>query len=596
MTVTMSPLVLSLNVRQPFMVSSPMSTTTGALCPSGPTRRIVWPRLDAAADAPLLDAPQMPGSLPPSPRRGGGGAARPLRMPVEVPVETLEVRSPPAPADTSEEPVVLEASAERWPRELAEVSEDPAVPEDDEAIIAPRLSQPTSPAFAGREAARATSSVAAPRPARAAAQVASEAAVSGPGSSAETRITRWAVGDLCQQLLLTTSSAAVERLMRACEAAARRRMDELQACCRAQLVGSAGCLDALDGAFPSGQGAATAGRRRSSVGEPDEEPDACPDELPAGSPGIGRVPSTARHCFDSQCQASPMEAAATSLLVELERCRMQMEDHRSADLSAGVGGAARPPSPRELPLPGSLRLGRRSPSQPAVQRKTARCRRVKPRPKSTSSSLRLHCGVQPEACRGPYMIELTPTAPFCTSGQLPLAVAARRNSETAQRADELRQSLARVQEARELLAEMLTPCASSSGGSRSSGSRRDTLEPRTLLSEVPTPCGSVSGSSGRARGRFEPKLAEASQRASVLQPLNGSMPWFPAVELLSPPTKARVRRRGTEEGDGDGPLGEEKPAAIQHRDAGEADEATADEEFCRLLAEALGGSDSEGSS
>jgi len=117
--------------------------------------------------------------------------------------------------------------------------------------------------------------------------------------------------------------------------------------------------------------------RGRSVQEPDEEP-----SLSKQASAKWRSQSAAKRLHtELPHRWSPQQLkACESILVDLERCRMEMEDHRSclASSSSPIQRprslppevVARPPSPREMPAPGRLTLlragtARHSPAHPA---------------------------------------------------------------------------------------------------------------------------------------------------------------------------------------------------------------------------------------
>mmetsp|Transcript_96842 Transcript_96842/g.269317 ORF Transcript_96842/g.269317 Transcript_96842/m.269317 type:complete len:560 (+) Transcript_96842:139-1818(+) len=558
MTVSVSPLVLSLNVPQRLQSAQVSHGAASAGLPE-----MVWPRLDVVAGAPLLDAPEMPGSVPQSPTHGGNSGVLKPQL----------------------------SASDLWLGRDCEERDELLVPEDDQAVHTPHASAAVSPGL--RAAGSRPSS---PLPALTAGSAAPDAPAASEeglaGHTAGTQIVRWVLGDLCEQLLQATSGVAVERLLRACEATARQRMDELQAL-YSQLAGGAGCIGSqLEGNAVSERLAEIViNVQKETEREPDEEPHACMDELPtcvsldelpAGSPGIAHVPTTMRLTIgrgrsrSPGCRFSGEMREPFAPLTELERCR------------------PKPPSPRELPPPAALMrglVGCRCPSQPVARPRVARCRRAKSRSKSTGNSRAQAAGVQADALRllhdSVQPDEATAAFTLLCEGRAPLSAGSRGSRGIASR-DKL--SSTRMQEAQVLLAEMLTPC----GGVSCCNSIAQ--EPGAFSVEVPTPRDAASCSKESHAGP-EPKLAAAAQAALALRPLNGSMPWFPAVEQ-APPKKeqwGRLHNRpGEQNGHGASTRLQEQLLVAKGMRQEEEGFAT-DEEFCKLLSQALASSDGEGS-
>lgn len=561
---TVSPVALTLGVPQRVALpctGRPRSHTIHAVWPQrqdsfpGGTAHhgvIVWPRLDnVVAGMPLLEAPQMPGSLPSSPRQG---------------------------------------------------QHRPAVPDDDEEILVPRASmRPASPglvklgvASSLEQAADAGSSDSESEPAIAS-QSSSETESEG---EEEGRLAKSPEALQRKGLFEAATGAVVSHLMKACEATARQRMEEVQ-----QLLskltsgGGGGCLGALSHVQGEGEQELVVpvvlakARSSSSMAEPEREP------------------GTLASCGD--------------LLAELERCKMQLEDFRipsprseeapaaepagppspcreekppaaepaspegaaslplsldvpPLDVACDSEGERQPPSPEDLPPLRALRLTR-SPSQPVMRPRADRKGRARARsarvPRRHSATLDSGCRVQ--QARDLFAEMLTPCG-----------------------------STADTMEAQELLAEMLTPSAGSSTTLPTPCERTmsfgdpDCLirsETAVLRLEDPeaeaafleeklgpaTPAPDLPGANraaDRQPASEPPQLEAAPPRHPVrarLQPLNGSMPWFPSVELQSqqpPPRKVR-------------------PAVRPAPEAAHSEEAKgADEEFCLLLSEALAAS------
>lgn len=400
------------------------------------------------------------------------------------------------------------------------------------------------------------------------------------GAKTEVQITPGAVGGVCQHLLQSSPTAVVEPLMRALEASARQRIDELHDLC---VFGSTESMKLAERLQERVMG-------KAEQAEPDEEPGTtfC-YELPTETEGIARLvafsrPNDAPPCPRVRTRSLSLDSTNSggdgerpSLLSQertsvLSQERVSQSSSEPSPVSQGPSGeritsrsrrwslkrnkqsedapakadeqpkpaglqleepfrleqllekaGARPPSPRELPPLTHLRLGARCPSQPALRPKTARAPRAA---KSARGSMRRR----------------------------------RRSSDGGPR----------VEEAQLLLAEMLTPCAGSMGScsasqphlpewsetmtpstSSSSGSSRWQGAGKEPCAETPsTNDGTPSPTPFRVPSFGDPdfldlprssELADAVQRDSALRALNGSMPWFPAIALQSPTKKALQR-------------------------------------------------------
>lgn len=221
----------------------------------------------------------------------------------------------------------------------------------------------------------------------------------------------------------------------------------------------------------------------------------------------------------------------------------------------------RPPSPRDLPPPNALRLSSRSglrppfsdpvlsvrsPSQPATRASVSRSRGGRLRPKSTGS-LRLGRDLRRASEAADAALTLMRGVRCSASSRLPTpSGSSRRSSPPAG---------VHIEEAQAFLAEMLTPCSSSS-----------------------------------------------SVHEAGLPALNGTMPWFPG-DLF--PNKVRLPlRRGGMPGarrlstvalppdDADTSAASVGPVAAASSPSVEQAEGT-DEEFCRLLEESMLESDED---
>uniref|UniRef100_A0A7S4RIG9 Uncharacterized protein n=1 Tax=Alexandrium monilatum TaxID=311494 RepID=A0A7S4RIG9_9DINO len=377
------------------------------------------------------------------------------------------------------------------------------------------------------------------------------------------------LSDLQAQLVQVTSGASVEQIY--------RPLLELYA----RLTASTGCT--------LGAPATAAAERLSeivvaqvsspavSVDEPDMEPAILPEAALPPSRALARGRSSSpRSRLDSGCYgpAPVVEAAKPTelhpqegLLVELERCRMRLEDRRIPDAldlpSPGSGGhspprpsqpapperltsraeefpelalagrspspgrcqsvppqpeATQPPSPRELPPPTALRLGR-------LSRSTPPCREQLPK----------KCPGEPQQVFG-----------ACSPGVLrrKLGMArATRKSRRSGRLDAVPEAAA-MQEAQVLLAEMLRHCGTSSC-SRPRAEPPAGRPPRPREHGVCQALG-VPGRSGELTAPEKDCPAVPQERAK-LKPLNGSMPWFPATEWGNTPAKKASASRQREE-------------------------------------------------